>query len=333
MYNVAAVWDGKEVLLSGRVCPTKQPPLGYTQTVAYDPATNAWRKLPPFPGPRGCLEGGDNAFWDGKELLLIGLTNAAYDPATNKWRKLPPGGRGSYAQVTAWTGTQTLGFGGGCCAEAYDVVRSFTPGTDSWSDPPRSPIDGRNGAFGVWSGKQLIVAGGSREETSGFTTFATGAAYDPAAKAWRTVASLPAPRQDAAAVWDGSEMLVVGGSSIGAAATHWYRRGLSFDPSTNRWQQLPPMAYPRSGAAAVWTGSQMLVWGGGTVASGRTVPPPHGEAFDPATNRWSPLPMSPLRGRIDPVAVWTGTQMFIWGGQETDGESFFTNGATYTPGA
>jgi len=332
MYNVAAAWDGKEVLVSGRVCPAQTPPLGYTQTVAYNPATTSWRTLPPFPGPRGCFEGGDNAFWDGKQLLLIGLTNAAYDPATNTWHKLPPGGRGSFANVAAWTGRQTLGFGGGCCGEAYDVVRSFTPGTNSWSTPPSSPIDGRNGAFGVWDGKELIATGGSREESSGFTTFGTGAAYDPAAKSWRTISLLPAPRQDAAAVWDGSRMLVVGGQRIDSSATHYYPRGLSYDPSTDQWTSLPRMGYPRTGAAAVWTGSRMLVWGGATVASHGTVPPPHGEAFDPATGRWSPLAKSPLRGRLDPVGVWTGKQMFIWGGHAADGDVFYYDGAIYTPG-
>ena len=331
MYSSAAVWDGKEVLLSGRVCPTKESVLGYTQTVAYDPATNTWRKLPPFPGPRGCFQGGDNAFWTGKELLLIGITNAAYDPATNTWRKLSPGGRGSFAEVTGWTRTQTLGFGGGCCGEAYDVVRSYTPGTNSWSDPPRSPLDGRNGVFGVWDGKELIVAGGGREETTGFTSFATGAAYDPVAKTWRSIAPLPASRQDSVAVWDGTKMLVVGGDRVGGDRVRYFSRGLSFDPSSNAWTPLPPMAYPRTGAAAVWTGSQMLVWGGVTTASRARVAPPHGEAFDPAAGTWTPLAESPLRGRNDPLAVWTGTQMFIWGGQATDGEVFYYNGAIYTP--
>ena len=331
MYSSEAVWDGKVVFLSGRACPEGTP--GFTQTVAYDPATNTWHKLPPFLGPRGCFEGGDNAFWDGKELLLIGITNAAYDPATNTWRKLPSGGRGSFAEVTAWTGHQTLGFGGGCCGEAYDVVRSFTPSTNSWSNPPASPIDGRNGPFGAWDGKELIVVGGSREESSGFKTFGTGAAYDPATKSWRTIAPPPAPRQDAAAVWDETEMLVVGGSAVGPKHVRYYPRGLSFDPSTNSWTALPPMAFPRTGAAAVWSGSQMLVWGGATTASHGQVAPPHGEAFDPSSGRWSPLPKSPLRGRDDPVAVWTGTQMFIWGGQAADGDTFFYDGAVYTPGS
>jgi hypothetical protein len=36
--------------------------------------------------------------------------------------------------------------------------------------------------------------------------------------------------------------------------------------------------------------------------------------YNPATNRWSALPESPLHGRQFPTAVWTGRQMIVWGG-------------------
>jgi hypothetical protein len=39
-------------------------------------------------------------------------------------------------------------------------------------------------------------------------------------------------------------------------------RGLAYNPVTNQWRLLPPMAFPRSGFAAVWTGRQLLVWDG-----------------------------------------------------------------------
>jgi uncharacterized membrane protein len=94
------------------------------------------------------------------------------------------------------------------------------------------------------------------------------------------------------------------------------------------------MAYPRVAFAAVWTGRQLLVWGGLTAS--RTQPP-HGEAYTPATNKWTALPVSPLRGRADPVAVWTGRRMIVWGGfiyhpKTGTTESFF-DGAAFTPRA
>ena len=89
------------------------------------------------------------------------------------------------------------------------------------------------------------------------------------------------------------------------------------------------MAFPRSGFAAVWTGRQLLIWGGVTASGTRTT---HGEAYTPATNTWTALPAAPLRGRESPVAVWTGRQMILWGGFR-NGNPFsgFTDGAGYTP--
>jgi hypothetical protein len=75
-------------------------------------------------------------------------------------------------------------------------------------------------------------------------------------------------------------------------------------------------------------GRQLLVWGGVT---GDGTPPPHGEVYTPATNAWTALPASPLRGRADPVAVWTGRQMIVWGGySNTTPRTAFTDGAVYT---
>jgi hypothetical protein len=58
--------------------------------------------------------------------------------------------------------------------------------------------------------------------------------------------------------------------------------------------------------------------------------PPHGEAYDPVKNAWTALPRSPLRGRVAPAAVWTGTSMLIWGGF-TEGRDF-ADGAAFSPG-
>ncbi len=63
------------------------------------------------------------------------------------------------------------------------------------------------------------------------------------------------------------------------------------------------------------------------------VPPPHGEAYDPATNRWLALPQSPLPGRGSPSAAWTGTELIVCGGSIA-GEpqaTVFTDGAAYKP--
>src|SRR5262245_19093702 len=70
----------------------------------------------------------------------------------------------------------------------------------------------------------------------------------------------------------------------------------------------------RFGHGAVWTGTEMLVWGGyyGNTASG--TPLGDGAAYHRATNSWRPLPATTLAARSFHTAVWTGSRMLIWGG-------------------
>jgi hypothetical protein len=110
-------------------------------------------------------------------------------------------------------------------------------------------------------------------------------------------------------------------------------RGMAYNPVKNSWRLLPAMPLPRSGFAAVWTGHHVLIWGGLSGRFPTWAPPPHGESYSPAANRWSALPASPLPGRADPVAVWTGHKMIVWGGTipRATTTRFFTDGAAYTP--
>ena len=85
------------------------------------------------------------------------------------------------------------------------------------------------------------------------------AAYVPATNTWRTIAPIPAPRDGANVVWDGTEVLVVGGGAAGGRQLP--TSGFAYDPATNRWRRLPPMESGRVGAAAVWTGKRLLLWG------------------------------------------------------------------------
>jgi len=81
----------------------------------------------------------------------------------------------------------------------------------------------------------------------------------------------------------------------------------------------------RARSAAVWTGTRLLLWGGETGGPGGFVTPPHGLAYDPRADRWSPLPQAPLRGRLAPVGAWTGRSLIVWGG-----DGGFADGAIFT---
>ena len=91
----------------------------------------------------------------------------------------------------------------------------------------------------------------------------------------------------------------------------------------------------RHGASAVWTGREMVVWGGAWRAGNASIWLDDGAAYDPANDRWRRLAVSPLPPRSDAVIAWTGTEILIWGGQKEGSlDRFgdeFDDGALYDP--
>jgi hypothetical protein len=99
------------------------------------------------------------------------------------------------------------------------------------------------------------------------------------------------------AVWTGTEVLV-----------NDYR----FNPRTKAGRLMARPGAVTDGQAVVWTGSQLLEWGRCCAADQTLLP--EGAAYDPSTDRWSPLETAgaPRLGRVL-AADWSGTELLIWG--------------------
>jgi hypothetical protein len=155
----------------------------------------------------------------------------------------------------------------------------------------------------------------------------TTAANEPAApglRQWERIPAAPmAGRGDAASAWTGDELIVFGGSAGGTRA---FEDGASYDPATRAWTKLPagPGAWP--GHTAVWTGTELILWGG-EFGDGSHKSPWDGAAYDPSTREWRDLPDAPFWSLAGHTAVWTGTEMLVWGGV-TSGQSW---AAAYDP--
>lgn len=180
-------------------------------------------------------------------------------------------------------------------------------------------------------------------------------------------------RYDASVVWTGQELLIWGGESCAGAscpndgAPH-LADGAGYNVANDAWRTLArsPLT-AREAAATVWTGTEMLVWGGTTgqalLADGAAYNPAEdswralagaplsprngagavwtgremvvwggsdaddGAAYDPATDRWRPIARAPLQGRTAPAVAWSGREMVVWAGNE------FDDGAAYDPAA
>ena len=101
--------------------------------------------------------------------------------------------------------------------------------------------------------------------------------------------------------------------------------GGRYNPSTNSWVAINTTNAPsaRFGHTAVWTGSEMIVWGSYDYAN-------TGGRYNPGTNTWATTSTANApSGRQFFTAVWTGSEMIIWGG--FNGTNFLNTGSRYNP--
>jgi len=115
-------------------------------------------------------------------------------------------------------------------------------------------------------------------------------------------------------------MIVWGGSGLSNS-------GGRYKPATDSWLATSSTNAPpgRFSHTAVWTGSEMIVWGGyhnGLLHGGGK--------YDPSLDRWTATSLTNApTARANHTAVWTDSEMIVWGGSSTSG---ITNtGGRYHP--
>ena len=95
------------------------------------------------------------------------------------------------------------------------------------------------------------------------------------------------------------------------------------------WTPTKTIPDPRYYHTAIWTGTEMIVWGGSNLVGN---PFDTGDRYNPATDTWTPTSVT---GEPSPrdhhSAVWTGSEMMIWGGT-TNGPGGRYNPSTDTHG-
>jgi N-acetylneuraminic acid mutarotase len=253
------------------------------------------------------------AVWTGSRMIVWGGfrsgfgyldTGGIYDPNTDTWVPTSLRSAPTARRCTAvWTGSKMIVWGG--WAEGYGPVNTgavYDPATDSWT--PTSTINApghRSDHTAVWTGSRMIVWGGG--------SLSTGGVYDPATDSWSATSTInaPSPRSYHAAVWTGSRMIVWGGGGL--------NDGGIYDPATDTWTATSTTNAPsgRNDHTAVWTGSRLILWGGTGGAGALYLNT--GGIYDPATDTWTATStMDAPASRQRHGALWTGSQMIVWGG-------------------
>ena len=111
-------------------------------------------------------------------------------------------------------------------------------------------------------------------------------------------------------------MIVWGG--LDESITNDTNTGGRYNPSTDSWMptSLGNVPLRRDFHTGVWTGSEMIIWGGDSTAVQEDVN--SGGRYNPANNSWTSTNAvnAPL-ARQRHTAVWTGNEMIVWGESTT----------------
>ncbi len=254
------------------------------------------------------------AVWTGTEMIIWGGTDGSNDfntggryiPSTDSWTPTStvnaPDARAFHAAV--WTGTEMIIWGGTLCCYSYpNTGGRYNPSTDSWiATATTGAPDGRSLHTAVWTGSEMIVWGGLSGQPRG-----DGGRYNPDTDSWTKTSptNVHPDRYGHTAVWTGSEMIVWGGTD-GSGVTE-FDTGGRYNPILDGWRATTTTGAPdkRTGHTAVWTGSEMIVWGGFGMHNLRT-----GGRYNPIADSWVATTTTDAPdGRVGFTAVWTGNEM------------------------
>ena len=233
-----------------------------------------------------------------------------------------------YAHTAVWTGSEMIVWGGGNLSSgSLNTGARYNPATDSWIATSTSNAPSARGFHSaVWTGTAMIIWGGGNATND----LDTGGRYDLATNSWTatSTANAPLPRDSHSAVWTGSEMIVWGGSGCGGNCR--WNTGGRYNPSTDTWTAISTVNAPsaRWDHTAVWTGSEMIIWGG----TDQTNYLRTGARYNPRTDTWTPtqIPNPAIPGRYAFTAIWSGSEMIVWGGVDENFNDTNTGGR-YNP--
>jgi hypothetical protein len=148
----------------------------------------------------------------------------------------------------------------------------YDPTTNTWTPTSTAGApEARNAAAGVWSGSKVLIWGGGTYNGA-FKVHRTGALYDPVADTWTptTLTNAPSAREFFAYAWTGNTLIVWGGCTTDPTCLDSTYTGGQYTPSTNTWIATELVGGPsaRGKTGGVWTGTELIAWGGETDDSG-----------------------------------------------------------------
>jgi hypothetical protein len=179
----------------------------------------------------------------------------------------------------------------------------YDPASDAWRAlGGTNPLVARAGHFMAWTGKRVLIIGGSTYTSVGgqqrYMPLDDGALYDPETQTFTSIA--PPGAAQGISTFQG---ILVGSRVVFtslASPDVWV-----FDPDANTWQSTP--------ATDGWSCDGLTESTGRLTGLCKKSQQRAAGLFDAQTATWTMYPLPPNVPEA-PTVFWNGTWLFIWGG-------------------
>jgi N-acetylneuraminic acid mutarotase len=238
--------DGKIYTFGGFVYPDSGPAawVPINNTWEYDPGKDSWKALAPMPTKRGAAE----AVEVNDKIYVIGGATTA------------PGAKENY--INQQTRQNVLG-----------TVEEYDPSQNTWRTRTSMPTPRNHMGAGAVNGKIYVIGGRVGAAFIGLASdISLVEVYDPATDQWGPPgARMPTARSAVASAVYNGRIYIAGGEWQDPVVQTAFRVFEAYDPATNTWSTLPPMATPRHGVAGAVIGNRFYAVSGDVQSSGTGV--------------------------------------------------------------
>ncbi len=194
---------------------------------------------------------------------------------------------------------------------SVNTVESFDPSSNAWTPRPSLPIASQQLAAVTVAGKLYAIGGGSCCAPSSSVQI-----YDSTSNSWSVANAMPTARYaPGAAVANGVIYVLGGASGFGNAYTNLEALDTSIPNAP--WVQKAPLPAYRGNLALASVNGRLYAIGGATLGGTLVATT---EAYDPATNSWTPR-ASMLTPRSSAAAIVIGGLIYVIGGDTPVGIS------------
>lgn len=311
------LYNNHEITVNVAAAETTQPPV----TTHSHNLGNQWTTLNTSGKVTARHEAGGVEV-NGKLYVIGGRGNRPvdmYDPNTNKWTTVAKAPMELHHFQPVAIGTKIYVAGAfTCCYPVEKIVSNiyiFDTRTNKWSKGSKIPSNRQRGGAGaaVRNGKIYLLGGNTNGHSGGAVGWFDE--FDPRTGNWKKLANAPDARDHATIAIAGNRLVAAGGRESDHPNT--FQKTVSrtnvYDFNTGKWSKEANIPTARAGTMTVAHGSDVLVIGGESMASGFA----HNnvEAYNVHSKKWRKL-KSLNTGRHGGAAAFVNGDLHVVTGSE-----------------